>query len=116
VQLTNEFGTEPLKIGAAHIAASAGGGSIQTASDHALTFNGRPTVEIPAGAFIISDPVTIQADPLSDLVVSVYLPEQQIRNTSCHIAGHATQYVMRGNATDAPTADNSSTITSWCFV
>ncbi|MFY9939303.1 MAG: hypothetical protein WAK33_20645 [Silvibacterium sp.] len=41
VQLTNEFGTDPLTVGAAHVAISAGGGSIQPNSDHALTFNGR---------------------------------------------------------------------------
>src|ERR1700761_2559002 len=39
VELTNEFGTHPLTIGAAHIALSAGGGAIQPGSDHALTFN-----------------------------------------------------------------------------
>src|SRR5580698_1104683 len=116
IQLTNEFGTEPLVVGAANIAVSAGGGSVQTDSDHPLTFNGRPTVEIPAGAFVVSDPVTMKAEPLTDLVVSVYLPEQQVKNTSCHTAGHSTNYVLRGNAAAAPTADNSSPITSWCFV
>jgi lysophospholipase L1-like esterase len=116
VQLTNEFGTAPLTVGAAHIAVSAGGGSIQPDSDHALTFNGRPTVEIPAGAFVISDPVTMQAAQLSDLAVSVYFPEQRISRTSCHADGQSTNYVLRGDAAAAPTADNSSPITSWCFV
>ncbi|HYK36160.1 SGNH/GDSL hydrolase family protein [Alloacidobacterium sp.] len=117
VQLTNEFGTEPLEVGAAHVAVSAGGGgAIQTGSDHALTFNGRPTVEIPAGAFVVSDPVTMQAAPLSDLVVSVYLPDQHIRHTTCHDFGDSTNYILRGDATAAPTADNSSPIDSWCFV
>jgi lysophospholipase L1-like esterase len=116
VQLTNEFGTEPLEVGAAHVAVSVGGGSIQPNSDHALTFNGRPTVEIPAGAFILSDPVTMQATPLSDLTVSVYLPEQRIRNTTCHEFGDSTNYMLKGNATAAPTADNSSPIYAWCFV
>src|SRR5215471_19411783 len=116
VQLTNEFGTDPLQVGAAHIAISAGGGSIQPGSDHALTFNGRPTAEIPAGAFILSDPVTLQAAPLSDLTVSVYLPQQRIRNTSCHDFGDSTNYMLRGDATAAPTSDNSSPIYAWCFV
>ena len=116
VQLTNEFGTEALKVGAADIATSSGGGSIQPGSDHALTFNGKPIVEIPAGALVLSDPVAMPATPLSDLVVSIYLPDQQIRNTTCHTGGHSTNYVLRGNASAAPTADNSSPITSWCFV
>lgn len=116
VKLTNEFGTEPLAVGAAHVAISVGGGSIQSGSDHALTFNGRPTVEIPAGAFVVSDPVTMRAAPLSDLTVSVYLPEQRIRNSTCHTFADSTNYMLRGDATAAATADNSSPIDAWCFV
>src|ERR1700758_4676922 len=113
VQLTNEFGTEPLTVGAAHVAVSAGGGAIQTSTDHALTFNGKPTVEIPAGAFVLSDPVTMEAAPLSDLVVSVYLPEQRILNPPCHSFGDSTNYVFKGDATAAATFDNSSPIYAW---
>ena len=116
VQLTNEFGTKPLEVGAAHVAISAGGGTIQTNTDHALTFNGRPTVEIPAGAFVLSDPVTMTAAPLSDLAVSVYLPEQRINNTTCHTFGDSTNYVLKGDATAAATANDSSPIYAWCFV
>jgi lysophospholipase L1-like esterase len=117
VQLTNEFGTQPLTVGAAHVAISAGGGgAIQTNTDHALTFNGKPTVEIPAGAFVLSDPVTMQAAPLSDLAVSVYVPEQHIRNTTCHTFADSSNYVLQGDATAAPTADRSNPIYAWCFV
>ena len=121
VQLTNEFGTESLTVGAAHIAVSAGGGAIQTGSDHALTFNGKPNVEIPAGAFVVSDPVTMQAAPLSDLAVSVYVPEQRISDTTCHTFADSTNYVLQGDATAAATSDNAasgkaSPIYAWCFV
>jgi len=116
VQLTNEFGTEPLTVGAAHVAISASGGAIQTNTDHALTFNGKPTVEIPAGAFVLSDPVTMQAAPMSDLMVSVYVPEQRIRNTTCHSFGDSSNYVFTGDATSAATMDKSSPIYAWCFV
>jgi lysophospholipase L1-like esterase len=117
VQLTNEFGTQPLTVGPAHVAISVGGGgSIQTNTDHALTFNGKPTVEIPAGAFVLSDPVTMQAAPLSDLAVSVYVSEQHIRNTTCHTFADSTNYVLQGDATAAPTADRSNPIYAWCFV
>ncbi len=117
VQLTNEFGTQPLTVGAAHVAISAGGGgAIQTNTDHALTFNGKPTVEIPAGAFVLSDPVAMQAAPLSDLAVSVYVPEQRIRDTTCHTFADSTNYVFQGDATTAAIADKSNPIYAWCFV
>lgn len=116
VQLTNEFGTAPLTVGAAHIAVSAGNGAIQASTDHALTFNGQTTVTIPAGALVISDPVSIQAAPLSDLAVSVYLPEQHINTMSCHPLGSSTNYILKGDAATAPMAENASQIGSWCFV
>lgn len=116
VQLTNEYGTAPLTVGAAHIALSAGGGAIQPTTDHALTFGGRPAVTIPAGALVVSDPVMMQAAPLSDLAVSIYLPEQRINTTTCHPFGDSSNYILKGDATAAPTADNSSPIYSWCFV
>jgi hypothetical protein len=40
VRLTNEFGTQPLLIGAAHVAISAGGVAIKSGTDRVLTFSG----------------------------------------------------------------------------
>ena len=55
--VTNEFGTEPLTIGAAHVALRVKDAATDGASDRALSFGGRPTTTIPAGAVIVSDPV-----------------------------------------------------------
>ncbi len=41
VVLTNEFGTEPLMIGAVHVALAAEGGAISLASANAMTFGGK---------------------------------------------------------------------------
>lgn len=116
VQLTNEFGVTNLKVGAAHIAVSAGNGAIQPGSDRELTFSGRPSVEIPAGAFVLSDPITMPAPPLTDMAVSIYVPSQSIRVTTCHTWAYSTQYVMKGDATSSLTADDSSTLSAWCFL
>ena len=74
VQLSNAFGTAPLKIGAAHIALRDKESAIVAASDHALTFSGQPSFTIPPGAEILSDPVDIDIPKLGDLVISVYVP------------------------------------------
>jgi lysophospholipase L1-like esterase len=116
VQLTNEFGATSLKVGAAHIAISAGHGAIQSGSDHDLTFSGHSSVVIPAGAFVISDPLNMPVTALADMAVSIYLPSQPIRMTTCHTYALSTQYVMKGDATAATTADNSSSISAWCFL
>jgi hypothetical protein len=41
VRISNTFGTEPLAIGAAHVARRAAEGSIRPETDRALTFGGR---------------------------------------------------------------------------
>jgi lysophospholipase L1-like esterase len=116
VALTNEFGTAPLTVGAAHLALSAGGGATQPGSDHPLTFGGRATVMIPAGGFVLSDPVAMQAAPLSDLVISVYLPEQEVATPTCHQLGSSTNYIASGDATAISTLENPRPLKSWCFV
>jgi lysophospholipase L1-like esterase len=116
VQLTNELGKEPLNVGAAHIALSAGEGKTQPGSDHALTFGGQPIVMIPAGGMVISDPVSMQAAPMADLVLSVYVPEQPIASPTCHVLGVSTDYIAIGDATAATVLDNPRPLKSWCFV
>src|SRR5271170_964628 len=49
VHLSNTFGSSPLRIGAAHIALRDKESAIVAASDHALTFSGKPSFTIPAG-------------------------------------------------------------------
>ena len=116
VQLTNEFGPQPLTVASAHVALSAGNGAIQPGSDHALTFDGRSSVTIPAGAVVFSDPVPMRVAPLSDLAVSVYLPQQPIRETTCHDDAQSTNFITEGNTTAAETLTAARPIYSWCFV
>ena len=57
IVLSNEYGTRPLTIGAAHIALAGGGSSIVAGSDRPLTFGGRTSFTIPLGAPAVSEPV-----------------------------------------------------------
>lgn len=116
VQLTNEFGTRSLTVGAAHIALSAGNGSIQSGTDHAVTFSGQSSVIIPAGGLVFSDPVPLQVAPMANLAVSVYLPDQQLNDTTCHDDAQSTNFITEGNTTSAETLTDSRPIYSWCFV
>lgn len=82
VRFTNRFGTTPLRIAGAHVAVASGpaAAGIQADTDRALSFGGRPDVEVPAGADFWSDPVPFAAKPLSDLAITTHfaaLPDQQ---------------------------------------
>jgi lysophospholipase L1-like esterase len=116
VAFTNEFGRTPLMVGAAHVALSAGGGTIQPASDHVLTFGGRTGVMVPSGSSVLSDPVPMPVPDLADLAISVYLPGQDIAVPTCHPLAIATNYIANGDATAQAAFAKSQTYTSNCFV
>src|SRR5580692_9968529 len=63
----NEFGTAPLMIGAASIALRDKDAKIAANSSRALAFSGKPSVTIPAGASMISDPVDENIPAMADL-------------------------------------------------
>jgi lysophospholipase L1-like esterase len=108
VWFSNRFGTEPLHIGAAHIAlsstqsfgANADGtpnqSGIQADTDHALTFNGMDTVVIPPGAEVVSDPVPLNVPALSDIVISMYFPDRALASTE-HSDSNQISYAANGN-------------------
>jgi len=116
VILTNEFGSRPLTIASSRIALSAGNGAVQVGSDHALTFDGRPSVTIPSNAMAVSDPVAMPVAALADVAISLYLPQQPIGSTTCHDDGQSTNYIAAGDATASVTLTGARTIKSWCFV
>jgi lysophospholipase L1-like esterase len=116
--LSNEFGTDPLTIGAAHIALSGANttSEINLASANALTFGGRPSVTIPPGALVVSDPADLKLPALSDLSVSLFLPAQTIHQVSQHNFADQTSFTATGNVVGAKTLDSPKPISSWPFL
>ncbi|HEY5411568.1 MAG TPA: SGNH/GDSL hydrolase family protein, partial [Caulobacteraceae bacterium] len=100
VRFTNEYGAAPVQVGAAHLALAAEGGSIRPGSDHVLTFGGKPTAVILAGAPLLSDAVDMKAAPLASLAISLYLPGQ-VDACTCHATAMQAGYLAEGDATGA---------------
>ncbi|HKH92056.1 MAG TPA: SGNH/GDSL hydrolase family protein [Gemmatimonadaceae bacterium] len=86
VRLYNAIGGRAVWVGAAHVAVSAGGSGIVPASGRALSFGGRPAVTLYAGQTVVSDPVSLEVQPLTDLAVSLYFPEETGPPTSHRFA------------------------------
>jgi hypothetical protein len=102
VVISNEFGAQPLTIGSANVALSAGGNAVDPASIKALTFSGRSEVAIPPGAPLVSDPVDLAVKPLSSAAVSFYLPKRTGIG-SVHWDGVQTGYISgSGDMTMTP--------------
>ena len=116
VVLTNEFGTEPLTVGAVHVALSAGGGSIKLASANAVTFGGSPTITIPAGALAVSDGFALSLPTGADVAVSIFIPAQTISRLSQHGAAYQTNYIAPGNAVGKASLEGAKEFANWDFL
>ena len=116
VHLSNAFGTVPLTIGAAHIALHGTDSAIVPGSDRALTFNGKPSVTIPIGAEMISDPIALDVPALGNLAISVYVPGDS-GPASTHALGlHTTWISANGDFTSAPEFTDADKTQAWYWV
>lgn len=70
VRLSNAYGTQPLRIGAASIAAHTGD------TPQPLRFDGQPGVVIAPGQDRLSDPLPLPIADRQTVQVSVYLPDR----------------------------------------
>jgi lysophospholipase L1-like esterase len=116
VQLSNEFGAEALTVTAAEIALHDKDSSVVAASEVPLTFGGRTSVVIPAGAMVVSDAAALKVKPLSDLAVSLFLPAQPETLVSRHGFADQTNYMVDGNAVAATELTEPKRFTSWDFL
>ncbi|WP_131193939.1 SGNH/GDSL hydrolase family protein [Lichenihabitans psoromatis] len=117
IRLSNEMGTSPLVIGAAHIARpGATVGSIDPSTDQALTFAGQTSVTIPPGAPVLSDPVTLETAALDRLTVSLYIA-RDTGPAATHPLGQATTTLSdAGDQTALATLPNATTSTARFFL
>ena len=116
VELSNEYGDQPLVIGAAHVALAGKEGAIVAGSDRALTFSGSASITVPPGAPVWSDPVELAVEPLGSLAVSLFLPEIT-PTTTWHRDGRQTAYISGpGDFAVAERFEPAQTIQSRIFL
>ena len=112
VRFSNTFGSSPVAMNSVHVALSAGGSAIKTDSDQALTFQGKPTVTIPAGESVLSDTFDFDLTPLSDLAVTV-----AFGGTSGAVTGHpgsrTTSYLQTDDWVLAPDLPQAARTEHW---
>jgi lysophospholipase L1-like esterase len=115
VRFSNLYGTSPLVIAAAEIAQTSKAAAIVPGSGRPLTFHGQPSVSIPAGALVISDPAPLKFAPLSDLTVSFYLPNPMEPVTG-HGLANATSFAAPGNVVSSADLRLPVRTTSWDYL
>lgn len=118
VVFTNAFGTEPLTIGAAHVAVRSQGAGIVPNTGRRLLFGGRPSITIPVGAPIFSDPVDLALVPFSDVAIDLYVPGDTAGSPlTLHGGALQTSYLSDpGDHTGKPELPVARTVSSWYFL
>lgn len=94
VVLSNRYGTEPLVIGEARLARTAGGAA------GVLTFGGKRTVTVAPGQQAVSDALNFSVRALEQLSVSTYFPQRAVPSTF-HWGAQQTAFVGIGNQAGA---------------
>ena len=116
IRFSNEFGTTPLAIADAHIALVKENGSIVPDSDRPLKFGGEASVNIPAGAPMLSDPVDLKAPAFAEVAVSVFLPKKTAPSTFHQLGQHDTYMSSAGDFTASPDIPNATVAKSWYWL
>ena len=117
VRLSSALGARAVRVGSAHLALRASGSGIVPVSDRALTFGGRSAVTLYAGQTVVSDPVDLDVAPLTDLAVSLYVPDST-GPPATHLFGLRPTYIStKGDLTGArEIADTARTTQSWYWL
>jgi lysophospholipase L1-like esterase len=96
IEVSNAFGNAPVTFGRAFVGVRAAGAAIQPGTNRQVTFSGgSPSVTIPPGAEVLSDPLPGTFAPRQDLAVSLDLTTAS--GTNGVITGHnlatSTNYI-----------------------
>ena len=120
VAVTNLFGSQPLEIGAAHVALRVDGASIDPETARPLQFGGQPTVTVAAGSMAVSDAVELGVPALADLAIDLYLPGDSSADSTgatFHAGGLTTNYLSTtGDHTGAAELPVEDTFQSWFYL
>lgn len=116
VRLSNTFGSSPLHVGAVSVGVVLDGSQLLPGTSRTVTFGGKGSVTIPAGAQLLSDPLRFSVRPLTELAVSVYLPAATGGATN-HSDAQQNNYIASGNqVSDSAPAPYKTVTGSWYFV
>ncbi|WP_223482266.1 SGNH/GDSL hydrolase family protein [Stenotrophomonas sp. OVS01A] len=105
VRLSNVYGTQPLRIGAASIAAHTGD------TPQPLRFDGQPGVVIAPGQDRLSDPLPLPTADRQAVQVSVYLPDRTPLQTF-HWEGRQISWIAPGDQHQGPALRDASSTTA----
>lgn len=102
LKLTNEFSQEPTEIKAVELAIAETSGissDIDETTTVSLTFDGKPSVTIPAGGQVVSDAVKFPIAARENVAITIHYGAASA-TVSGHPGSRTTSFLKAGNTTD----------------
>ena len=109
LRLSNEMSTQPLLLGAVHVALAGDNGETLPGTDQIVTFNQAQGATIPARAPLLSDPIAMPVKPLARIAISIHLP-QGAPDATVHSYSAATGWTAPGDQTAATSLTDATTL------
>jgi lysophospholipase L1-like esterase len=121
LRFSNAFGGVALPITKVSVAlpldGAAGVSAITPGTSRAITFGGQPSVVIPVGAQMVSDPINFDLKPLTNLAVTIYLAEGQASaNITSHPGSRTTSYMLAGDHVQDADLAGAASVAHWYFL
>lgn len=121
LRFSNAFGGADLPLTAVSVALPADGragvSAIRAGTSHPVTFAGRRSVTVPTGAQMVSDPVSFELRPGSNLTVTVYLADGQASgDITSHPGSRTTSYLMAGEHLQDADLPGATRTDHWYFL
>jgi lysophospholipase L1-like esterase len=76
IRLSNEYGSLPLPIGSVTVATPNDAASVRPGSIRSVSFGGRTSITVPAGAPVLSDPLAFPVTSGAEISISLYFPKR----------------------------------------
>ncbi|MFF5976524.1 SGNH/GDSL hydrolase family protein [Streptomyces sp. NPDC012769] len=116
IELSNRYGTTPLRIAGATVARPAEGAAVRPGSVRTLTFGKRPSATIPVGGTLLSDGLPLTVRPFESLTVTLR-PAGPTGPATVHRMASATGYRAAGDHRgDVSGGAFTETGTSWYYL
>jgi hypothetical protein len=115
VRFTNAFGSGPVTLRSARLAAPAGEGEIEPGTDRSLSFGGREEVTLGPGASAASDPLRFALKPRSLAALTVHFGAAPAGLTG-HPGSRTTSYLAPGDQASAAALRNAVRTDHWYFI
>ena len=121
VRFSNAFGTNSVMMNSVHVALAAGAGSggsgsINPATDKALTFHRAPSVTIPPGEAVLSDPLDYDLPPLASLATTIYFGNVSATTITGHPGSRTTSFIQPGDAVSVVSLPTAVKTAHWYII